>query len=114
MAILETEYLDLLGTEIPVQKTYEFSGQTYIFFFKKNDLGFFTVEVYDVNTEEFLYSNKLVYGQPIMDSKLAPFEDLITPLNLGVVTTGQGITDINSETLGNDIKLYTNIIVVGD
>ena len=114
MAILENEYLDLLGSEIPVQKTYEFSGKTFILFFKENSLGFFTVEIYDINTGDFLFSNKIVYGRPIIDSKNGPFTDLILPLNIGVLTTGTGITDITKETLGNEIKLYTNIIQTPD
>jgi len=110
MSFLESEHLDLLGTEIPVKKTYEFSGQTYVFDFKENEAGFFTLEIYDVNTNEFLYSNKIVYGQPLIDTRLGPFSDLIIPLNLNRFIAGEGITTITRQTLGNEIKLYTSIV----
>ncbi len=108
--MVQTEFLDITGVEIPVKKTYEFGGKLFIFHFKENTkFGFFTVEISDATEENFLYSNKLVYNQPVIDSLLAPFTDLIIPLNITQLSTGSGVIEINRETLGNEIKLYTNI-----
>lgn len=110
MAIV-SEYLDIVGADVPVQKTYEFGGKTYLFDVKYNDTeAFFTIEIYDINTNTFLFSNKIVYGQPLIDSKLAPFQDTIIPLNLDYLKSGNGTREITKETLGNEIKLYTSII----
>jgi len=109
--MLQTEFLDLFGTEIPVKKTYTFGGTSYVFSFKENvKNGFFTVEIFDITEENFLYSNKLVYNQPIIDSLLGPFQDKIIPLNIGELSTGSGVIEITRETLGNEIKLYTSIL----
>lgn len=107
---IEADFLDINGVEIPIRKTYEFGGVSYIFDFKYNEkYDFYTVEIFDITGEEFLYSNKLVYGQNIIDTKLAPFEDKIIVLNLSVLSTGEGVIDITADTLGNEVKLYTNI-----
>ncbi|MCH7928816.1 MAG: hypothetical protein IID03_12685 [Candidatus Dadabacteria bacterium] len=108
--MLDTQFLDITGEEIPIKKTYEFGGRSFVFHFKENTkFGFFTVEISDATGEIFLYSNKLVYNQPIMDSLLGPFTDLIIPLNINQLSTGAGVIEITRETLGNEIKLYTNI-----
>jgi hypothetical protein len=112
--MIEAEYLDIVGSEIPVRKIYSFGGESYQFFFKKNEqYDFFTIELYDATGETFLFSNKIVYGQPVIDSLLAPFQDKIIPLNLAVLQTGEGVKEITADTLGNEIKLYTNIITTG-
>lgn len=110
---LATEFLDITGSEIPISKTYSFDGITYTFRFKENkSFNFFTVEIFDATGEIFLYSNKLVYGRPIMDSTLAPFLDKIIPLNIARLQTGKGTALITKDTLGGEIKLYTSIVEV--
>lgn len=107
---IETTFLDISGEEIPVSKTYEFGGISYVFQFKENVFNdLFTVEIYDVTGENLLWSNRLVYGQTIMDSPLAPFQDSIIPLNIAVLQGNPGTTDITRQTLGNEIKLYTSV-----
>jgi len=104
------KYLDVSAADFPVDKYYTFSNVTYLFRFKKNDNGLYTVEIWDVKGQTFLFSNKIVYGRPICDSLLAPFQDKIIPLNIDVLNGLAGTTDINDSTLGNQIKLYTSIV----
>ena len=110
--MVETTFLDISGDQIPVTKTYEFSGTLYNFSFKENvAFNYFTVEIFDISGETFLWSNKLIYGQPLMDSQNAPFQDLIIPLNIDVLQGILGTQTITRESLGNEIKLYTDIEV---
>ena len=107
---LNIEFLDVSGAQIPVKKTYEFEGITYTFRFKKNSIGnFFTIEIYNEIDETFLYSNKLVYGQTITDTLLSPISGDIIPLNIQVLQGNPGTQDINESTLGDSIKIFTNI-----
>ena len=107
---LDIEFLDISGAQIPIEKFYEFEGTTFIFKFKKNEVGnFFTVEIFDELDENFLYSNKLVYGQTIIDSILSPITGDIIPLNISVLQGEVGVQDITEETLGDSIRLYTDI-----
>ena len=109
--MIETTFLDISGNQIPVIKTYEFSGTLYNFSFKENrSFSYFTVEIFDISGENFLWSSKIIYGRPIMDSTNAPFQDLIIPLNIDILQGNPGTFDITRETLGNEIRLYTNII----
>lgn len=107
--MITTEFIDISGAQIPVDKFYEFGGVQYIFKFKENQAGFFTVEVFDASGINMLYSNKIVYGQPIFDTILAPTQDKILPLNIIVLQGQSGTVEINSTTLGTEIKLFTNI-----
>ena len=106
-------YLDVKASELPVNKYYTFSKKTYLFKFKKNDNGIYTVEIWDNKDQNCLFTNKITYGMPIIDSLLAPFQDKIIPLNLDVLNGESGTTEINDETFGNQIKLYTGLVENG-
>jgi len=107
---IDIEFLDISGAQIPVNKFYEFEGVTYIFKFKKNEVGnFFTVEIFDEVDENFLYGNKIVYGQTINDTILSPITGEIIPLNISILQGDPGTQEINDETFGDPIRLYTNL-----
>jgi len=109
MIIQTSKYLDIKASEFPTEKYYNFSGKVYLFKFKKNAIGFYTIEIWDAKNQNFLYSNQITYGVTICDSALAPFMDKIIPLNLAVLNGNSGTIDINDDTLGNKVKLYTDI-----
>jgi len=101
--------LDIKASDFPITKLYNFSGKLMKFIFKKNSNGFFTVEVWDVKNKTHLYSNRITYGQPIFDSLLAPVQDLLIPLNLARLNGDSDFSIIDDNSLGEEIKIYTNI-----
>lgn len=107
---LDIQFLDVSGNQIPVEKFYEFSGDTFVFRFKFNSNGFFTIEIYDSLNRTFLYSNKILYNGNITDTLFAPFQDKIIALNEDILKGGSSTEEITLETLGDTIKLFTNII----
>ncbi len=108
--MINIEFLDISGDQVPVNKFYELDGTTYTFRLKYNDIGeFFTLEVYDTLNQTFLFSNKMVYGTNMIDSLNAPFPDKIIPLSINILKGDQGTENITEESLGNSIKLLTNI-----
>jgi len=108
---LEAESLDLFGSQIPINKFYDFEDITFLLKFKKNrDGNFFTVEVFDSLGINFIFGNKLVYGVNVFDSISAPTTEKLIPLNINILKGEQGTEEINEETLGNAIKLYTDIL----
>ena len=106
---IDIQFLDISGSQIPTDKFYEFDGDTFVLRFKFNDAEFFTVEVYDSLNKTFLYSNKLNYGSNIIDSLLAPFTSKIIPLNPDILRGELSTEEITAETLGDKIKLVTDI-----
>ncbi len=107
--MINVEFLDISGDQVPVSKIYSFEGPTFVFRFKFNSLGFFTVEIYDATNRTFLFSNILNYDSNIIDSLLAPITSKIIPLNIKILKGDIGTEEITEETLGNDIRLYLNI-----
>ena len=108
--VITSESLDIKGDQIPIEKFYEFGGVTYIFKFKFNTSGeFFTIEIRDQINQIFLYSNKIVLNQNINDSILSPIAEKIIPLNLDILIGITSTEEITTKTLGDKIKLYTDI-----
>jgi len=108
--MITSTYLDISSVGLPLKRYFNFSNSVYLFKIQKNDFGqFYTIEVWDSTEKNLLFSNKIVYGQPFFDSVLAPIQDKIIPLNIDKLINGQGTDLIDDETLGNQIKLYTNI-----
>ena len=108
--MINLEFLDISADQLPINKYYEFEGTTYTFRLKYNDLGaFFTVEIYDTLNQTFLFSNKVVYGGNLIDSLLAPMASKIIPLNVDILQGFASSEEVNEESLGNAVKLYTNI-----
>ena len=108
--MITTEFLDISGAQIPVDKFYEFTGTTFVFRLKFNKRGnFFTFEIYDSLNLTFLFSNKIVYGSNLIDSLLAPFQDEIIALNTDILRGLLSTEEITAVTLGDKIKLYTSI-----
>lgn len=106
-----TEYLDLSGAQSPVNKFYDFDGVQYVFKLKFNDIGsFYTIEIFDAASENFLYSNKIVYNQNMLDSVLSPISGKIIPINIDVLQGNAGTVEISETSLGVSIKLYTDIV----
>jgi hypothetical protein len=108
--MINIEFLDITGDQTPIDKFYEFNGIVYTFRLKYNDVGkFFTIEIFDSLNTTLLFSNKVNYGSNLVDSILGPFDNKIIPLNINILSGETGTEEITEETLGNDIKLYTNI-----
>jgi len=101
--------LDISADVIPVDKNYTFSSGSYLCRFRKNDSGIFTVEFYTADGTTFLFSNKLTYGQNVIDSILAPFTDKIIPLSINVLQGVVAPKEIDENTFGNDVVLATAI-----
>jgi len=103
-------YLNVQASDFPANKYFSISGTMYLFKFKKNDSGIYTVEIWDQKGQNFLFSNKIIYGMPFVDSINGPFQNKIIPLNIDELNGESLLVDINDSTLGNQIKLYTGII----
>lgn len=101
--------LDISSDVIPVDKIYTFSNGSYLCRFRKNDSGIFTVEFYTSDGQNFLFANKLTYGQNVIDSILAPFSDKIIPLSINVLQGVSAPKEIDGNTLGQDVVLATAI-----
>lgn len=112
---VRAQYLDVSAKQFPLDKFFSFGSGSYLFRFRKNNQAkdtFYTIEIFAADGRTFLYSNKIVYEQPILDSILAPFEQKIIPLNLDRLSSGVGIADITDETLGREILLMTSLTEV--
>lgn len=103
--------LDISAAEFPTEKTYTFSNRTYLFKFRKNIFGDYVVEIWSADGRTFLYANKIVYGQNIIDTIKAPFQDKIVPLCISLITSDNGTKEINDTTLGDAVQLVTAIDV---
>lgn len=109
---VKAQYLDVGAPQFPIDKFYQFGNGSYLFRFRKNGIAatvFYTIEVFKPNGRDFLFSNKLVYGINFIDSLLAPFTDKIIPLNVDFLASGVGPTDLNDETLGDQILICTKL-----
>lgn len=101
--------LDIAAADMSVDKVYSFSNGSYLCRFRENSSGIFTVEFYTANGKTFLFSNKLTYGQNVIDSILAPFTDKVIPLSINVIQGVQAPKEVSELTLGNDVQLVTAI-----
>lgn len=109
---VRAQFLDVVASQFPVDKLFSFARGSYLFRFRKNTKAanvFYTVEIFAADGRTFLYSNKIVYEQELLDSILAPFIQKIIPLNLDRLSTGSGVADITDETLGREILLCTSL-----
>lgn len=107
------EYLDISAEIIPCEKFYVLDNVSLLLKFRRNTQGertFFTVEMYDPSGGEFLYSNKLVYGQNVVDTLLAPTKQKMIPLNINVIAGLKGNREISDRTLGEEIVVMTDIV----
>ena len=102
--------LDVSAAEFPVDKTFTFDGTQYLLRFRKNKFTGYSVEIYTDDGATFLYANKIVYGENLIDCPVvAPFSDKIIPLCVSLLTSDTGTTDIDDSTLGDKILLITDI-----
>jgi hypothetical protein len=103
--------IDVSASQFPIDKQFSFGRQNFIFRFRKNAISNeYSVEIYTIDGQTFLYGNKIVYGQNIIDSIKAPFSNKIIPLNISLLQNDTGTTEINDTTFGDQIKLVTNIV----
>jgi len=106
---MNIQYLNIIASEIPTQKVYSINGINYIFDFKYNDYGqFYSVEIYDQASNSLVTSNKIVYGVSLINVICSITLDII-PYSINLIRGERGTEDINSNTLGNEIKLMTGM-----
>ncbi len=106
-------YLDIAASEFPSDRLFTFNSVSYLFRFRKNKFAAYSAEIYTADGKTFLYAMKLVYGQNILDTIVAPFSNPVVPLNPALITSDIGTTEVNDETLGVKIKLVTGIDATG-
>lgn len=97
------QYLDIIFSELPVTKTFEFLGEEYSLAFLYNQrFDFITCEIY--KDDEFLASGKLVYGRGIFPDLEIPALIPLTENDLDI----DGFSDVivNSETFGSSVQIY--------
>lgn len=106
-----TTSLDVSAVDFPSDRLFTFNSVSYLLRFRKNMFEGYSVEIYTPDGKTFLYANKIVYGQNIMDTILAPFQNEIIPFNPALITGDVGTTEVNDSTLGKEVKLLTAIEV---
>jgi outer membrane receptor protein involved in Fe transport len=107
------DYIPIKKSECPCRKIFSIGSKTYILEFKYNTTGdFFTLGIYDNDTEELLYVTKLVYGASIINAKIKglDLEYVVIPMNLDDLFSDLTIADqtVNAENLGITVNLYFN------
>lgn len=108
--MITLDYITLTHSELPIIKNIELNGIYYGFEFKYNARSdFYTVVMRDIETDEILYTTKLVYDEPVIHvvSTNLPITDVLIPVNFeDLFSTALTTTELNSTTLDNPVKLY--------
>lgn len=108
--MLNAESLPFSESDLNIKKSFEFNGIIYFLRLRKNKLyEFYSLDVFD-ELDNFIFSNILNYGRYFNDSVIIDLPIQFVLLNLLELFESKNIEkEINSETLGNDIKFYTSL-----
>jgi hypothetical protein len=101
----EVNYIDIRPGRVPYSFSIRLTDRTYIFTIKYNDIGgFYTTDLYTNNGEVLAFGDPVRYGRAMFNS----IEDDRFPLPVIIpyCLTGDGISEITPDNIGDAVRLY--------
>jgi len=106
---IEYDFLPLNADELPVSKVFTFDNNSYIFLFRKNEkFDRIYLEIIDIETEETLYTTRLVYAGDVIHAVVEDLEieNILRPFDIAdLLSNNVGETTVESGNL-DVVKVY--------